>query len=45
MHAPHCILGVEADEVLAAVSGFVERARRSDGRHESGSTRRASGRT
>jgi len=45
MHAPHCILGVEVDEVLAAVVGFVERGRRSDGRHESGSTRRASGRT
>ena len=44
MHAPHCILGVEADDVLAAAVGFVERAWRSDGGRETGSTRRASGR-
>ena len=43
MHAPHCILSVEVDDVLAAAAGFVERASQSGGGHELGSTRRAPG--
>jgi ADP-heptose:LPS heptosyltransferase len=42
-HAPHCILGVEVDEVLAAAVGFVERASLLGGQAETGSARRASG--
>jgi ADP-heptose:LPS heptosyltransferase len=43
MGAPHCILAVEVDEVLAAAVGFVERASQSGRRHETGSTPHASG--
>ncbi len=43
MRAPHCILRVEVEEVLAAVAGFVEGASQSGGRRETGSTRRPSG--
>jgi ADP-heptose:LPS heptosyltransferase len=42
MHAPHCILRVEVDEVLTAVVGFVDRTLQSGERHDTGSTRRAS---
>jgi ADP-heptose:LPS heptosyltransferase len=45
MHTPHCILGVEVDEALAAVVGLVERTWQSDGGRESVSMRRASRRT
>ena len=45
MHTPHCILGVEVDEALAAVVDLVERAWQSDGGRESVSMRRASRRT
>lgn len=38
MRTPHCILGVEVDEVLAAVVGFIEGASHSDGRQETGFT-------
>ncbi|HEX7978459.1 MAG TPA: glycosyltransferase family 9 protein [Gemmatimonadaceae bacterium] len=42
--APHCILGVEVDEALAAVLAFVERASL-PGAETTGSARRASGDT
>jgi len=45
MHAPHCILGVEVDEAVAAVVDLVERAWQSEGGREAVSMRRASRRT
>jgi heptosyltransferase-2 len=42
MRAPHCILGVDVDEVLAAVAGLVERAAHLDEGRDTGATRGAS---
>jgi heptosyltransferase-2 len=43
MYTPHCILGVDVDEVLTAVAGLVERTSQSAGRDEAVTPRRASG--
>lgn len=43
MRAPHCILAVEVDDALAAVTRLAERASRSGGAHDADSTGPASG--